>query len=516
MKEYSFAELFFTMDTCRLFVGLDPSTDQEKIDEIMESAMITYGRNYIPHTKRIRPEDYEKLNEMTKAIVDSNGDEEIFIKMHFNVCFPFPISDGLKKKLTLESYLNGAFREAIRGVAGEKGLGKPFNLPFESCNNRIENAIGKIENPYTISAQADLIFSEFKRQDVDDFKKKTCLGTFSRERMRQSSRDSEMKFRTTEDGWRNSDYRMWDLFPYDSTYLGLYVYFANPNIFNLMPAYNSDMRGDFELVFLPKSEMDIDKAIEAAAGSLFNSKTPSACEVISVLTAVCNDKRLSQFVDLHYSKNDKDAEINFIDDVSSCFNSNVYFKLCSTWYNTETALNDIKNCLLACKRAARMFNGLKDLLEELKSKNIEVIKYAQDMFKEAMFTNPFKFTGEEFKIENTFAKLMLSKNPKIHDLATLILSRIDEPAIDLEDDDEDIEVGEITINSTMSIFEAENTIREVKRNLEEKLRDYPKTIHDRVNKICNAGGVSYNIARDERVVSDIEEVVNGETEDCED
>jgi len=515
MKEYSFAELFFTMDTCRLFLGLDPNTDQQKIEAIMESAMITYGRNYSPLTKRIRPEDFEKLNEITKAIVDSNGDEEIFIKMRFNVCFPFPVSDKLKTKLTSESYLNGAFREAVRTVAGEKALGKPFNLPFESCNNRIENVVGKIENPYTISAQADLIFSEFKRQDIDNFKQKTYLGTFSRERMRQSSRDSEMKFRTTEDGWRNTDYRMWDLFPYDSVYLGLYVYFANPNIFTINPATNSEMRGDFELLFLPKSEMDIEKAIEAAAGSLFDSKAPSASEVISVLTAVCNDKRLNQFVDLHYSKNDKDAEITFNDDVS-CFNSNVYFKLCSTWYNTESALRDVKDCLLACKRAARMFNGLKDLLEELKSKNIEVIKYAQDMFKEAMFTNPFKFTGEEFKIENTFARMMLSRNPKIHDLATLILSKIDESSIGLEDDDEDIDVGTVTIDSTMSIFEAENVIKEARRNVECELRKYPKTIYDKVNKICGAGGVSYNEAKLKRIESDLEGVTNDKTEDYED
>ena len=482
MKEYSFGELFFTMDTCRLFIGYNPGTD--KYNEIMTNSLRTLSRSFTPVVRPITYDNLEELNEITKSIIDTNGEEELFIKIHVRACYPSEVNEGLKANVLDKGYAFNVIRDALSSAAGEKAMSKPFNFPITSRNFRIEKEEGKIENPHSIAIDGIVVFDSWDKSEIEKFRDNAYLGTFTRQYMKQSSMDSELKYVSSDNSWRSSDTRIWDEFPVESVYRGLYTHFANPNVFNLTLKDSTAKHGEFQLTFLPRAEMDIERAVEAATGSLFpKDRFATACEVISVLTAVSNDKRLQQFVGLHYKNYEqKETEIDFMEDQSS-FDSKVFFRLSKDWCHTANALSDVRNLILSCTRAKRLFTGLKDLLEDLEKKNVNVIQYAQEEFKRAIFANPFAFTGEEFKIKNDYARLMLSRNPKIRDLASLILSRIEEPEPDPEEEDEDLDdVGTIQVDGRMTIYEAEQAIKNAVDRMRNSISQYPKGIDSKISK----------------------------------
>lgn len=442
MKDYSLGELFFTKNVTDELIGIDESTDLYK--HLLSESIRNNTRNITftaTHFRMTNEDLLKKLYDIVDYIVEADGKGEVGINISYILTLPSEVTEELKVHLNDANYIEAALRECLDGESGKdhKGLTKPFNFPIEAPTYYISDIKGIIKNPYNIAITGKLVFRYWDVESINNFKKEAFLGTFCRKHEDgggyNGRRDHMLKFQSSSDSWIDSDFQMWKDFPYKKCAIGLYVHYKNPNVFSLKTEVGASSRGSFELTYLPSTEMDIDGAIESATASLFEKQNePTAKEMLSILSSISKDKRISQFIDLRYSET---GSFIFNPEETASWDSNIYFKLDGSWRTTSGALSDVHKLLLGAKRAVRMFSGVEELLKELKEKDIEIIPYVQNEFKAEILANPMEFVGEEYRLKSSYARLTLSGNPKIRDLAKMILGRLEAETASFDDDEDD-------------------------------------------------------------------------------
>ena len=451
MKDYTQGALVFTKNVLEDLIHFEK--DSETYKKTFDAAFYVNGnvRFHAIHSSFRNEEDLKKIFELVDYIVESNGKGSVGINVKYVLTFPSEITDGIKKNLEDEAYITRSLHTCVEHVSGKDLIAfkRPFNFPFESYSHHFEDVAGIIQNPFTVVLSGKLVFAFDDIRTIEEFKKSAFIGTFC---MRyedtggyNNRKTNDMRFDSSSDSWTDGSAPIWGDFPYKRCAIGLYTHYKNPNVFALSINPEKASRGGFSLTYLPNTEMDIEGAIESATASLFKDKSnPSAKEIISVLCSVSQDKRLAQFIDLRYTED----EFIFNSDETSSWDSNIFFRLNGNWRSNDGAIHDVHNLLLGAKRAVRMFSGIEDLLKELKASNENIVEYTQKEFKNAIKAFPMKFTGEKFDMKSDYSRLALSGNPKIRDLAKMILSRLDSEFDDVEVEDDLFELDDADAMAT--------------------------------------------------------------------
>jgi DNA-directed RNA polymerase subunit L/cation transport regulator ChaB len=427
MFEYKEREIQFTINVSEYLLPILLTDNQEKLNEAIDKSLnnanisVRFAKQFSQENDLATP--MQHFHDMVQYML-TEEEPELAVNFVIFACFPCELTEGLKHKLQLkdQELYDALFKRCFSNY-DNKAFKRPVNLEIEPVAYHVDHKSTELKGN-NVLIRMQLCFNKFSKTDIEKYRKKSFVGSFVRDKMRiENKNDHTYRFKTSENSWRSSEYRLWECFPPDAVYLGSYVYLENPGLLELRPS--SDFYYgpcNFSLYFKEKQDMDIEQAIESAAGRLFDGDDGNkAYNILSMLAALSDDPRINKFANIEFGS----GYVGFTKHASS-WDSNIYFNFGSSWNAPNAVLRDCERIIKDCQGVIEMFTALTETVIKIEESKSDLPTYIQGLFKKKMKENPLMFSGDMMTVNNEYARLKYTSNPIIADLANLFLSKVDE------------------------------------------------------------------------------------------
>lgn len=350
MFEYKEREIQFTINISEYLLPMLLKDNQEKLNEVIDKSLLNANVS-VRFAKQFTQENdldtpMQHFHDMVQYML-TEEEPELAVNLVIFACFPCELTENLKHKLQLkdQEFYDALFKRCFYPY-DKKAFEKPVNLEIKPESYHVEHKSTELKGN-NVFIKMQLRFNKFSKADIEKYRNRTFVGTFVRDLMRvENNNDHTYKFRTSEHSWRSSDYCLWESFPHNGVYVGSYVYLENPGLLELKPS--SDFyygQCNFALYFKEKQEMDIEQAIESAAGRLFDGDDGNkAYNILAMLAALSEDPRINKFANIQFGS----GYVGFTKHASS-WDSNIYFNFGSTWNATATVIRDSERIIKDCQ-----------------------------------------------------------------------------------------------------------------------------------------------------------------------